>query len=83
MSAVQMRRTVHQRLDRLEERADGHDAMREQLAEIYTAFKNAKMIAGFFNRMWAKAFGGLFALLGGVAVVLTIWEKASALLGHH
>ncbi len=83
MTAVQLRRTLHQRVDRLEERADKHDLMSDQLTEIYTAFKTAKLIFRFFNRLWSKVAAALLALVGFLAAALTVWEKVSALLGHH
>lgn len=83
MTAIRLRQTLHERVGRLEDRADGHDKMVEQVSEMYSAFKNAKVIAGFFNRFWSKALGVMFALVGFLAALLTIWERAAALFGHH
>lgn len=83
MTIARLRPSLHDRVARLESRADGHDKMVEQFSEIYTAFKNAKMILGVFNRLWVKAIGSLFAAIGALAALLTIWERAAALFGHH
>lgn len=82
MSTARLRQSHETRITVLEERADSHDKMKVQLDEIYTAFKNAKMIYRFFNRFWSKALGALLAFVGFLAAGLTVWEKAAALLHH-
>lgn len=83
MTVAKLRPSLHDRVTDLEKRADGHDKMVEQFSEIYIAFKNAKIVLRIFNRLSVKALAGLFALIGAAAAVLTIWERASALFGHH
>jgi hypothetical protein len=82
MTVTRLKPSLHDRVSRLETRADGHDVMVTQFSEIYEAFTKAKTILGFFNWFWVKIVGGIFAALGGLAVVLTIVEKLGMLVGH-
>jgi hypothetical protein len=84
MSAVERlhRVTVQQRVEALEKRAEHHDRvippMAEQLAELYGAWSKLKTINWFFVKL--VGYGG--GSLGAVAVLLTIYEKASAIFHH-
>lgn len=73
------RPTIADRIAALEEKGKVHDKMAEQFAEIYEAWSRLKTINWFFVKL--IGYGG--GALGAVAVVLTIWEKAGLILGHH
>lgn len=77
------RLTTADRLTALEGRADAHDIVAKQVGEMYEVFDKGKTILGAMNWFWVKIVGGVFAALGGLAVLLTIVEKAGQLLGHH
>jgi hypothetical protein len=82
MTVTHIKRTLHDRVTHLEERAKAHDAMAEQVKEMYEAWAKAKTLKamGWFR---VTIVGGAFATLGAIAVVLTIAEKAAVLFGHH
>ena len=80
MSVTRIRPSLHERVSHLEERAKVHDTMAVKIDELYEAWTKAKHILGAMNWFWVKIVGGGFATLGGVAVLLTIYEKVRALL---
>jgi len=67
-----------ERIAALEKRAEAHDKMAEQFAEIYEAWGKLKTINWFVVKVLAWIGGGL----GFVAVVLTIASNAAKLAGH-
>ena len=65
-----------ERIAALEKRAEAHDKMAEQFAEIYEAWGKLKTINWFVVKVLAWIGGSL----GAIAVVLTIVDKASHLI---
>lgn len=72
------RLTTTERLAALEQRADNHDKIVDQVGEMYDFFTKAKTINWFVVKLFAWIGGGL----GFVAVGLTIATNAAKLLGH-
>lgn len=68
--------THAERLAALEKRAEAHDKMAEQFDEIYEAWGKLKTINWFVVKVLAWIGG----VLGAIAVVLTIADKASHLI---
>jgi len=90
MTVAQMRQTTADRLAALEKRADGHDSraeahekkiapMVDQVGEMYELLRKWRNINWFIVKLSAGATAGL----GGLAVLLTIIDKAQQLTGHH
>ena len=70
---------LHERVAHLEDRSKTHDAMAEQVKELYEAWTKAKAILGAISWFRVTVVGGGFATLGAIAVILTIYEKVRAL----
>lgn len=73
------RPTVPDRVTMLERRADAHDKMATQVAEMYELLTRWRNINWFFVKVGAYLAGGL----GAIAVLLTIIDKVLQLAGHH
>lgn len=82
MKAVQLRPTIHQRVDVLEEKAKNHEKMAPQVAEMYEVFDLTRKVFSGLNRASVKIAAALAGLTGAGAAVLTIIDKVRVLFGH-
>jgi hypothetical protein len=77
---VQLRPSLHSRVEKLEARADTHDVMAGQVKEMFEVFNFWRRIGRALNR-WSVKIGAIaMGLIATLAALLTIWEKAAALL---
>lgn len=78
MTLAKLRPSLHQRMEKLEQRADGHDIMAAQVKEMYEVFDSTRRFFHVLNRLWVKLAAGALGLVGFLAAVLTIAEKVRA-----
>ena len=80
------RTSIGDRVAALEKRAEMHEdtfkPVAAQVKEMYEAFDTAKKVLGALNWLWVKVAAWCFGAIGALAALLTIWEKAAAILHH-
>ncbi|MCK1501514.1 hypothetical protein [Bradyrhizobium sp. 188] len=83
MSVARISRlTTTDRIAALEQRADAHDKMAQQVQELYDLYTTARTILGAMNWFWLKFAAFVGGGLGLVAVGSTIWINFGRLIGH-
>lgn len=79
---AQLRPTIHQRVNDLEEKAKVHEMIAPQVAEMYEVFDLTRKVFSGLNRVSVKIAAALAGLTGAGAAVLTIIDKVRVLFGH-
>jgi hypothetical protein len=83
---VQLRPSLHVRIETIEqERArdrEAHALMADQVKEMYEVFDLTRKVFRWLNRAWVKISAAAIGVIGGLAALLTVIEKARQLLGH-